>query len=73
MTAPVDVAGRAWDAAYELDELRGDRKVSEWCARKIRDLIRADRAHDIEALTKLADVLEDRLEAERARRQEGVG
>lgn len=73
MTAPVDLAGRAWDAAYSLDELRGDRAASEWCATKIRELMRADRAHDIEALTKLAEVLEDRLERERERRQEEVG
>lgn len=70
MTAPVDVAGRAWDAAYALDDLRGDRAASEWCAGKIRDLIRADRAHDLEALTKLADVLEGRLEQERESQRE---
>lgn len=63
MTPPdlMDAADRVWDAAYALDELLGDRRVSEWTAGKIRDLMRAGRADDVGEIEKLADALEKRL------------
>lgn len=67
MTPPdlMNAADRVWDAAYALDELLGDRRVSEWTARKIRDLMRADRADDVAEIEKLATALERRLDRER--------
>lgn len=58
-------ADRMWAAAYDLDELVGDTRVSEWTARKVRDLIRAGRADDVGEIEKLATALERRLERER--------
>lgn len=58
-------ADRVWDSAYALDELLGDRRVSEWTARKVRDLMRAGRADDVDEIEKLATALEHRLERER--------
>ncbi len=63
MTA-LDQAGRAWDAAYELDELLGHDRASEWLAVRIRDLMRAGRADRPDEIGKLADALEARLTRE---------
>lgn len=72
MTSPLDLAGRAWDAAYAIDDLRGDTGASDWTAEKIRGLIRQDRADDVETLRGIAEALERRLERERAARQEAA-
>ena len=64
----LDVAGRIWEAAWALDELRGDRDASEWTARKVRDLWRQGRAHEESALTGLVRVLEAKLARERSAR-----
>lgn len=75
MTAPteprtaLDEAGRAWDAAYALDEFYGHARASEWCAGKVRGLIRSGRAEDPTAVARIADVLEDRLARERGGRE----
>lgn len=67
MTAPelMDAADRLWDATYALDDLRGDRVASEWTAEKVRTLIRAGAADDVDLILRLARAVEDRLERER--------
>ena len=57
----IDEADRAWAAAWELDEIRGDGMVSEWTALKMRDLIRTGEAEDPVKVGELADALEQRL------------
>jgi len=68
MTA-LEQAGRAWDAAYELDELLGHDRASEWLAVRIRDLMRSGRADQPDEIAKLADALERRLAREQGERQ----
>ena len=68
MTEPVsliEVADRLWDAAWSLDELRGDTAASEWTAGKVRQLMRTGRADDVQAVLPLARALEDRLAQDR--------
>ena len=72
MTA-LDEAGRAWDAAYELDDLLRHRRVSEWLAVRIRDLMRAGRADRPEEIKKLADALERRLDQEHGDEGQATG
>ena len=77
MTAPatsptptaLDEAGRAWDAAYALDDRLGHTRASEWTARQVRGLIRAGRAEDVAVLGRLADALEARLARETEHRE----
>lgn len=69
----LDHAGRAWDAAYRLDELRGDTAASEWTARKVRELIRTRRADEPGEVARLADALERRLNAQGAASDEDEG
>lgn len=64
MTTALQEAGRAWDAAYRLDELFGHDRVSEWLAVRIRELIRDGRADQPKYLAGLADALERRLDRE---------
>ena len=69
MNEPVslaEVADRLWNAAWELDELRGDTAASEWTATKVRELMRAGRADDAQAVLPLACALEGRLAQDRA-------
>lgn len=61
----MDAADRMWEAAWALDKLVGDTRVSEWTARKVRDLMRVGRADDVDEIEKLATALERRLERER--------
>lgn len=57
----IEAADRLWDAAWELDEFRGDQLASEWTATKVRELMRAGRADDAQAVLLLARALEGRL------------
>jgi hypothetical protein len=61
----IEAAGRLWDAAWALDEFRGDQLASEWTATKVRELMRAGRADDVEAVLPLACALEERLAQDR--------
>lgn len=72
MIRPLELVGRAWDAAFELDDLRGDRAASEWCARRVHDLLHEDRSEDVVALKKLARLLENRLLRERQKKRQEV-
>ena len=60
-----EAATRLWDAAWALDELRADTCASEWTAGKVRALMRAGRADDVEAVLPLACALESRLAQDR--------
>ena len=60
-----EVADRLWNAAWSLDELRADTAASEWTARKVRELMRAHRADDVQAVLPLARALEGRLAQDR--------
>ncbi len=60
-----DAGDRLWDAAWALDEARGDVEASEWTARKVRELIPAGEANDPRKVTRLAEALERRLRRER--------
>lgn len=64
----LDHAARAWDAAYAIDELRGDAAASEWLALRIHDLIRPTAP----TVCKLADALERRLAAQGSNSNEGA-
>jgi len=57
----IDEADRLWDAAWTLDELRGDTAASAWTARKVRALIRDGQADNPAKVGELADVLERRV------------
>lgn len=59
------VADRLWRAAWSLDELRADTAASEWTATKVRALMRAGRADDVQAVLPLARALEERLAQDR--------
>ncbi len=68
MNEPVsltEAADRLWDAAWALDELRGDTAASEWTATKVRGLMRTGRADDPQAVLPLARALEERLAQDR--------
>lgn len=65
----IQLADRIWDAAWKIDELRGDAQASEWTAFKVRDLWRQGRAHDEGELLPLLRVLEGRLKVEESSRQ----
>ena len=54
-------ADRMWEAAWELDELRGNTDASEWTARKVRDLIRRGRADEPSELAQITHALEERV------------
>jgi len=57
-------ANRLWEAAWALDELRGDNGVSQWAAQQVRDLMRQGRADDPDAVTPIVSALEQRLRRE---------
>lgn len=61
-----EAADRLWNAARALDELRGDTAASEWTAGKVRELMRAGRADDPQAVLPLARALEGRLAQDRS-------
>ncbi len=69
MNEPVsltEAADRLWRGAWSLDELRGDTAATEWTATKVRELMRAGRADDAQAVLLLARALESRLAQDRA-------
>ncbi len=61
----LQAADRLWAGAWELDEIRGDSAASLWAATKIRELMRAGLADDVQAVLPLARALEDRLAQDR--------
>lgn len=71
MTPPdlMAAADRLWDAAYALDEVRGDTAASEWTAIKVRKLMRLGKADDVPSVLRVAEALEKRLARERAARE----
>jgi len=67
MSTVLDVAGRMWDSAWAIDELRGDTAASTWAAVHVRRLMREGRADDPAAVEPIARALEERLETGRSR------
>lgn len=73
MESLLTAADRMWDAAWALDEVRGDYAASNWTGRKVRDLMREGEADNPEKIARLADALERRLERERTAGPESGG
>lgn len=61
----IEEADRLWDAAWALDEIRGDTAASAWTAGRVRALIRSGQADDPAKVGELADALERRVVSER--------
>lgn len=68
----IRLAVRIWTAAEQIDALRGGERCWRWTHRQVARLTEEGRQEDPKAVEKLAAVLEDRLEMERARRREEV-
>ncbi len=65
MNTLLDIAGRLWSAAWELDALRGDTAATTWTAGKVRQLMRTGQADDARAVLPLVRALEGRLAQDR--------
>lgn len=63
-------AARAWTAAESIDAIRGGDKAWQWTGRQVSRLWHEGRLEEVEAVREVADVLVERLEMERERRQE---
>lgn len=60
-------ANRMWDAAYALDERRGDSRATDWLAGKVLRMIEGDLPDDLETVERLAAGLEEQLDRMGAR------
>ena len=61
MIAVIAAADRLYDAADELDRLRGDSVASDWLAHRLRELNRTGQAGDVARVVALAESLERRI------------
>ena len=61
----LDLWGRVWDAAWEIDDIRGDSAATTFAAEELRRL--GDDVSTAPAVAALAAKLEERLESGRDR------
>lgn len=65
--ALLEASTRMWDAAYALDERRGDSRATDWLAGKVSRMIEGDLPDDVETVERLASALEKQLDRMGAR------
>lgn len=61
----VDAWQRMHEAAQALDTLRGDAIASNWLARHVREMIRAEQTEDLSKVRALTRALEKNLQQNR--------
>lgn len=58
----LDTARRMWNAAYELDRIRGDTAATDWLAAKVNKMIEGTLPDDLPTVERLTAALEQQLD-----------